>query len=266
MVEHPTPRKVSFTGSTPTGKLVAVAAARDLKRVTLELGGNDPAIILPDVDVEAIAKRLFWSAFSNNGQICLAVKRVYTHESIHDELVNALADIARNAKVGDGFEDGVQLGPVNNQPQFERVAELVSDAVGSGARIASGGHRLDGPGYFYAPTILDRVNDEVAIVAEEQFGPALPILSFSDERDAIARANNSVYGLTASVWSGDPDRAAQIAQQLDAGQVSINSHGAGVLPHLPFGGHKWSGVGVENGPWGLHSFTELQVIAGPARK
>ena len=265
LVSHPVPRKVSFTGSTAVGKRVAIAAAADLKRVTLELGGNDPAIILKDADVEAVAAKLFWSAFGNNGQICLAVKRVYAHEDVQPALVEALGELARNARVDDGMAPGAQLGPLNNKPQFERIKDLVSDAVSNGARVVSGGHVIERPGYFYSPTILDNVNDSFRVVNEEQFGPVLPVMTFTDEAEAIQRANNSEYGLTASVWSADPERAASIASEIDSGQVSINSHGAGVQKHLPFGGHKWSGIGVENGPWGLTSFTELQVISGPSR-
>ncbi|EWM17847.1 aldehyde dehydrogenase family protein [Kutzneria sp. 744] len=266
MVAHPVPRKVSFTGSTATGKKVAASAADDLKRVTLELGGNDPAIILPDVDVAAIAQDLFWSAYRNNGQVCLAVKRVYAHESIHAELVDALATIAATIKVDDGVVAGAQLGPINNRPQFARVSELVTDALGRGARAVTGGAPLDRPGYFYAPTILDHVDDGIRIVDEEQFGPVLPVMSYRDEADALARANRTNYGLTASIWSGDAERALALATEVDSGQVTINSHGAGVRPNLPFGGHKWSGLGVENGPWGLYGFTELQVLAGPPRR
>ncbi|MCU1583415.1 MAG: aldehyde dehydrogenase, partial [Microbacteriaceae bacterium] len=198
--------------------------------------------------------------------ICLAVKRVYAHEDIQPELVEALGELARKARVDDGMVDGAQLGPVNNKPQFERVKDLVNDAVEHGARVVAGGRALDRDGYFYSPTILDGVTDGFRVVDEEQFGPVLPVMSFTDEADAIDRANRSEYGLTASVWSADAEHATDIAAQIDSGQVSINSHGRGVRQHLPFGGHKWSGVGVENGPWGLYSFTELQVIAGPPRK
>jgi acyl-CoA reductase-like NAD-dependent aldehyde dehydrogenase len=265
LTSHHLVRKISFTGSTETGKHVAAAAAEDLKRVTLELGGNDPAIILPDVDVSEIAQRLFFSAFMNNGQVCLAVKRVYAHASIHDELVDALASIARAVKVGEGTAEGTILGPVNNWPQLTRVKSLVDDAVRNGARVAAGGSAIDRPGYFYHPTILADVSDGVAIVDEEQFGPVLPVIRYRDVPDAVARANNSKFGLTASVWSADPAEAARIAPDLDAGQVAINMHGFGVRRDLPFGGHKWSGIGVENGYWGLHAYTETQVITGPAR-
>jgi acyl-CoA reductase-like NAD-dependent aldehyde dehydrogenase len=265
LVSHPVPRKISFTGSTAVGKKVAAAAAPDLKRVTLELGGNDPAIILPDVDVEAVASSLFWSAFRNNGQICLAVKRVYAHESIQPQLVDALGALANSVRVGDGLTEGVQLGPVNNRPQWERITDLVDDAKARGARVVAGGAADPGAGYFFRPTVLDGVDDSFRVVAEEQFGPVLPVLSFNDVDDVVARANASEYGLTASVWSGDAERAAAIAARIDSGQVAVNRHGRGVKPHLPFSGHRWSGLGVENGPWGLDSFTEIQVITGPQR-
>jgi acyl-CoA reductase-like NAD-dependent aldehyde dehydrogenase len=265
MVSHPIARKVSFTGSTAVGRRVAVAAGEGLKPVTLELGGNDPAIILKDANVSEIAELLFWGAFHNNGQMCLAVKRVYAHADIQGELVEALGELARNVRVDDGMAADAQLGPLNNRPQLERVKDLVIDAVGKGARVVTGGAVIDRKGYFYAPTVLDNVDDDFRIVDEEQFGPVLPVMSFTDEADVIERANRGEYGLTASVWSKDIEHAAEIAGQIDSGQVSINSHGGAVRPHLPFGGHKASGIGVENGPWGLYSFTELQVIAGPPR-
>lgn len=265
LTSHPVPRKLSFTGSTATGKKVAAVAAEDLKRVTLELGGNDPAIILSDADIPAIAPYLFWGAFTNSGQVCLAAKRVYAHESVKDELIDALASLASSAVVDEGNVEGAQLGPINNRAQFERVTELVDDALANGARAVVGGSRIDRDGYFFAPTILDGISDGVRIVDEEQFGPALPVISFTDEDDAVRRANNTNFGLTASVFSRDLEHAASVAAGIDAGQVSINSHGGAVLPHLPFGGHKWSGIGVENGPWGLHGFTELQVIQSPPR-
>ncbi len=263
MVSHPIPRKVSFTGSTPTGKAIAAAAATDLKRVTLELGGNDPAILLDDVDPEAIARRLFWGAFDNNGQICLAVKRVYAPERIYDDVVEALAEHARTVLVDAGDVPDVELGPICNLPQFQRVSELVDDALAHGARAAAGGRPIDRPGYFYEPTILANVTDGVRIVDEEQFGPALPIVAYRDVESAIASANDSPYGLTASVWSADTDHALKIAEFLDCGQVSINAHGSGVRPDLPFGGTKASGIGVENGPWGLDEFTQFQAVTVP---
>jgi acyl-CoA reductase-like NAD-dependent aldehyde dehydrogenase len=259
MTAHPVPRKISFTGSIGTGKRVAAAAADDLKRVTLELGGNDPAILLEDVDPAAITEKLYLSSFSNSGQICSAIKRIYVHESRYAEVVEALTERVQAAKVGDGFAEGVELGPVQNAPQFERVGQLVSAAIGCGATATTGGHPIGGTGYFFEPTVLIDAADGTAIVDEEQFGPVLPILPYSRVEDAVARANGTNYGLGASVWGGDTDRAAAVAQQLDSGSVWVNTHMA-VAPNLPFGGAKWSGIGVENGPWGYAAFTELQLL------
>ncbi|WP_424533551.1 aldehyde dehydrogenase family protein [Sphaerisporangium viridialbum] len=265
LVSHPVPRKVSFTGSTAVGRLVSRAAAEDLKRITLELGGNDPAIILPDIDVAKVAPALFWGSFMNNGQVCLAAKRIYAHRDVHDDLADAVAEIAVSVRVGNGLDEGTQLGPINNEPQFRRVEMLVDDATRNGATARAGGRALDRAGYFFAPTVLTGVREGVKVVDEEQFGPVMPFIPFDDDDDVVERANASEYGLTASVWSADVERAYAIADRIDSGQVSINIHGGGVLPTLPFGGHKSSGVGVENGPWGLYGFTELQVISGPPR-
>jgi acyl-CoA reductase-like NAD-dependent aldehyde dehydrogenase len=259
MTSHPLVRKISFTGSVATGKKVAAAAAPDLKRVTLELGGNDPAIVLDDVDIEKVAEKLFWSAFRNSGQVCIAVKRVYVPERLHDDLVDALAAKARAAKVGDGMAEGTDLGPINNKPQFERVSELVSDALSNGATAVAGGGPLDRPGYFFAPTVLTGVSDGTRIVDEEQFGPALPVIPYRDVDDALARANATTFGLGGSVWSADPDRAADVAERLETGTAWVNTHAA-LAPHQPFGGAKWSGIGVENGSWGLLGYTEIQVV------
>lgn len=259
MTNHPTPRKISFTGSVETGKLVAAAAAPDLKRVTLELGGNDPAIVLPGSNPAKIAKDLFWGAFVHNGQTCGAIKRIYVSEDSADELGVELSKIAESVRVGDGLEEGVELGPVNNRSQFERVKELVSAAIGEGASISSGGRARPGKGFFFEPTIVTDAQDGMRIVDEEQFGPALPIVAYSDVDDAIGRANRGHFGLSASVWSTDIERATAIASQLDCGTAYVNQHFS-ILPSTPFGGAKWSGLGVENGLWGLQGFTALQTM------
>jgi acyl-CoA reductase-like NAD-dependent aldehyde dehydrogenase len=259
MTSHPMPRKISFTGSVATGKKVAAAAAPDLKRTTLELGGNDPAILLDDVQPAEVADRVYRYAFANNGQICSAIKRVYVPEAIYDEVVDALADHARAAKVGDGADPDTQLGPINNRPQYDRVSELVADALKGGARAAAGGKPIDSPGNFFEPTILADLSDGTRIVDEEQFGPALPVIPYRDVDDAVERANATHFGLSGSVWSGDADRAAAVAERLECGTAWVNTHLA-LAPHQPFGGAKWSGLGVENGPWGLYGFTELQVL------
>ncbi len=258
MTEHPVPRKVSFTGSVATGKKVAASAAPDLKRVTLELGGNDPAIVLDDADPTTVAAEIFKGAFANNGQVCSAIKRVYVPEALHDQVVDALAEHARAAKVGPGTEDGVELGPINNRPQYERVSMLVADALDHGATAAAGGKPMDGDGYFFEPTILTGLSDGTRIVDEEQFGPALPVIAYRDLDDAVDRANATNFGLSGSVWGADADRAAEVASRLECGTSWVNTH-LSLAPHQPFGGAKWSGLGVENGPWGLYGFTELKV-------
>ncbi|MBV9040318.1 MAG: aldehyde dehydrogenase family protein [Acidimicrobiia bacterium] len=259
MSSHPVPRKISFTGSVATGKKVAASAAPDLKRVTLELGGNDPAILLDDIDPADVADKVYRQAFANNGQVCSAIKRVYVPEAKYDEVVDALASHAKAAKVGNGMDADTQLGPINNRPQFERVSELVADAIKGGARAVTGGKAMDSPGYFFEPTILADITDGTRIVDEEQFGPALPVIPYRDLDDAVERANATHFGLSGSVWSGDPERAAEVAERLECGTAWVNTHLA-LAPHQPFGGAKWSGIGVENGPWGLYGFTELQVL------
>jgi acyl-CoA reductase-like NAD-dependent aldehyde dehydrogenase len=247
-----------------TGKKVAAAAAPDLKRLTLELGGNDAAIVLDDADPERVAEKLFWGAFANSGQVCSAIKRLYVPERLERPLADALARVARGVKVGDGLQPDTQLGPLNNRMQFERVCELVDDAVKQGAVVVTGGAPLGGGGYFYAPTLVTGVAEGVRLVDEEQFGPALPILTYRDVDEAVERANATMYGLSGSVWSADPARAAEVAGRLDCGTAWVNQHLA-IVPHAPFGGAKWSGIGVENGPWGLLGFTELQTLHIPKR-
>ncbi|MET0343788.1 MAG: aldehyde dehydrogenase family protein [Polyangiales bacterium] len=263
--EHPLVRKISFTGSVATGKKVAAGAASDLKRVTLELGGNDPAIVLDDVDPKVAAAQLFWGAFTNSGQICTAIKRVYVHESVYEPLVAALSHIAKNTKVGPGLAPDSQLGPVNNAPQYRRVAELLDDAEQRGARFPAGRGPREGEGYFFDPVIVTDVTDDARIVAEEQFGPALPVLPFKDVDDALARANAGHFGLGASIWTRDHERGARLAAELDVGTAWVNQHLA-LSPLAPFGGSKWSGLGYENGPWGIDGFTQLQAVNVRAAK
>jgi acyl-CoA reductase-like NAD-dependent aldehyde dehydrogenase len=260
MTEHPGIDKIGFVGSIATGKRVlASAAASNLKRVSLELGGNDAAIVLADADVDAIAPQLFWSAFVNSGQRCMAVKRVLVHESLTDRLGSALAELANRAKVGDGLEPGVELGPVQNRPQFERVLGLITNALMRGGRALAGGAALDRPGYFIAPTVITGVAEGTPLVDEEQFGPVLPLLTFTKVDEAVTRANATRFGLGASIWSGDPEYAETIARRLEAGTVWINAHG-GSVPEIPFGGCKESGVGRGMGLMGLKSYAEPRVI------
>jgi len=263
MTAHPVPRKVSFTGSVGGGKAVALSAAADLKRLTLELGGNDAAIVLDDADLESTADGIFAAAFQNSGQVCAAIKRVYVSSVRYDELVGALVERAEAAVFGDPLDDATQFGPLSTKPQYGRVLELLDDALGSGATAVSGGGAMEGPGYFVAPTILRDLSDGVRIVDEEQFGPVLPVIACRDVNDALERANGTMYGLGGSIWSSDLERAAEVAGRLDCGTAWVNAHLA-LSPMQPFGGFKWSGIGVENGPWGLASFTDIQVLNRPS--
>jgi acyl-CoA reductase-like NAD-dependent aldehyde dehydrogenase len=211
------------------------------------------------VDPKQIADRLFWGAFENSGQVCSAIKRVYVHEDKYKALLSELAQRAKSVKMGPGLEEGTELGPINNEPQYRRVIGLVEDALKSGAKAVAGGGPAGRDGYFFQPTILGDVHEGMRIVDEEQFGPALPVLTYRDVEDAVERANATMFGLSGSVWSSDPKRGAEVAARLDCGTSWVNQH-LDILPTAPFGGAKWSGIGVENGRWGLLGFSETQVI------
>jgi len=259
MTSHPGFDKISFTGSTATGRRVMASAAPTLKRVTLELGGNDAAIVLPDVDVEKIAETLFWAAFTNNGQICIATKRMYIHKDIYEPLRDAIVAYARTVKVGDGSEQGTQIGPINNRPQYERVLGLIEDARDKGYTFLLGGEKADVPGYFVPITILDNPPEDSRIVQEEQFGPVLPLIKFDDLDDVIARTNATDYGLGGSVWSKDEEKAWDLAQKIQSGTVWVNET-QHLSPLAAFGGVKQSGVGVEGGLEGLLEYTNAQTL------
>lgn len=259
LVRHPRVRHVTFTGSVATGKRLYAGAGDDLKRLTLELGGNDAALVLEDADLDAIVEPLFWGAFWNSGQVCFAIKRLYVHDSLFEPLLAKLAERAQRTRLGHGLDPQTELGPLTNAQQLERVNALVEDAKAHGARIRSGGVRPDGPGYFYPPTLVSGVAAGVALVDEEQFGPVLPVISFRNEEDAIAQANASHYGLGASVWTRDLARGEAIAGRLEAGLAWVNQHGH-IQPGAPKGGHKWSGLGYEGGQRGYEAFSELQVL------
>jgi len=259
MTSHPDINKIVFTGSTPTGKNIMQNAASNLKRLTLELGGNDAGIILPDIDIKAMAPRIFASAFTNSGQTCAALKRLYVHDSIHDELVAELAAIAKSVKVGNGLEEGMDYGPVNNQDQLNVVLELAADAKACGATFVTGGEAPAGPGYFYPITIVTDITDGCRLVDEEPFGPILPIIKYSDIDEVIDRANNNENGLGGSIWSSDLDKAAKLASRLESGTAWINNHAA-IQPNVPFGGVKQSGFGVEFAKYGLEEYTSIQAV------
>lgn len=254
---HPIPRKISFTGSTRTGRLVGRAATESLKKVTLELGGNDAAIVLDDVEPDSIAEKVFWAAFINNGQTCIAIKRLFVPRRSYGRYLDALSALADGAVVGAGKDPASQLGPLNNRLQYDKVRALTEEAVKSGARLTTNRSMIDSPGHFLRPSIIADASDEARVVAEEQFGPVLPVLPYDSVDEAIARSNGTEFGLAGSVWSGDLARAQGIANQLECGTAWINTHAA-PSPRAPFAGTKDSGIGVENGPWGLDSYTELQ--------
>jgi acyl-CoA reductase-like NAD-dependent aldehyde dehydrogenase len=256
---HPGIAKISFTGSTATGRKIMESASGNLKRVTLELGGNDPAIVLPDVDPKTLAPELFWAAFQNSAQFCVAAKRLYIHADVYDELRDELVAFAKTVKVGDGSQQGTDLGPIQNRMQYEKLKDLLEDARRSGLEALIGGEVADGPGFFVPVTIFDNPPDDARVVRDEAFGPVLPLLKFYDVEDVIARANDTEYGLAASIWSNDAERAKTIASRLEAGTVWINEIHS-FSPHIAFGGHKQSGVGIENSIEGLAEYSNAQTI------
>ncbi len=258
LTAHSDIAKISFTGSTATGMKVMAGASATLKRLTLELGGNDAAIVLGDVEPRVVAPKLFDAAFANSGQVCIALKRLYVHDAVYDPICEELAKLAEAAVVGDGLNQGTQFGPLQNKQQFEKVKALIEDASANG-KVIAGGARSEGKGYFIQPTIVRDIEDGSALVDEEQFGPVLPVIRFSDPDDALRRANASPYGLGGSVWSADTDQAYRLAMQMDAGTVWVNKH-LDLSPAIPFGGSKQSGFGTELGAAGLEEFTQTKVI------
>ncbi|WP_336653201.1 MULTISPECIES: aldehyde dehydrogenase family protein [unclassified Leucobacter] len=254
--------KIMFTGSTPVGKRIIEASAGNVTRLTLELGGNDAGIVLPDVDPKAIAEDLFWGAFINTGQTCAALKRLYVHDAVYDAVVEELAKVAAAVPMGVGVDEQNVLGPLQNRAQFDVVDRLVEAAKASGARVVLGGEPdRDAVGYFYPTTLVADIDPHNDLVLEEQFGPALPIIRYSELDEAVRLANELEVGLGASVWSSDRDEAKRIAARLQAGTVWINSHG-GLHPQIPFGGAKQSGYGREFGVEGLKAVAEPQVVSG----
>ncbi len=260
MTEHALIDKISFTGSVATGKKVLASAAGTLKRVTLELGGNDPAIVLDDVDPKGIAKKLFFAAFVNSGQVCMAIKRIYAHDSIYDALCDALVEEARQTRLGNGLDAQTQLGPLQNRMQYEKVLSILEDTKLSGARLLTGGDVPEGPGYFVPPTLVADIAEDSRLVREEQFGPVVPILRYTDLEDAIRRANDTRFGLSGSVWTSNPERGRDIAMRLEVGTAWVNQHRA-TSAFVPFGGAKESGLGRTYSIVGLKSYMEPQVVS-----
>jgi acyl-CoA reductase-like NAD-dependent aldehyde dehydrogenase len=255
---HADVAKVAFTGSTATGKKVMGGAAGTLKRLTLELGGNDAAIVLDDVDPIEVAPKLFVAATMNAGQLCLGAKRLYVHESQYDRICQELGRLARESVVDDGLKQGTVMGPLQNQAQFEKAKGFLEDAKRNG-KIVAGGEVLNRKGYFIQPTIVRDISDDARLVREEQFSPIVPVLRYSDIDDAIARANDSDYGLGGTVWGKDLERAFWVAAKIETGTVWINKF-LDVSPDIPYGGAKQSGIGTELGLEGLEAFTQVKII------
>ena len=261
MTTHPDIAKISFTGSTATGKKVMESASRDLKRITLELGGNDAAIVLPDVSVDKVAEQIFNGAFINSAQVCVATKRLYVHDDIYDALRERLHQLLKDAVVGNGAEQGVQFGPIQNDMQHRKVLDLMDDARKNGLTLLQGRDVPD-KGYFVPLTIIDNPPEDSRVVTEEAFGPVLPMMRFCDEEDVIRRANDTCYGLAGSVWSANVEAAVNIASRLNTGTVWINSN-LESSPFIPLSGAKQSGFGVENGVDGLKEFTQTKSVYIP---
>ena len=256
----PTAREQAITEQlgTATGKKVAESGGPSLKRLTLELGGNDAAIVLDDAKPLKIAEDIFNSAMANTGQICAAIKRLYVHKNIYEEMCDALKKIADNAIVGDGFEQGIDFGPLQNKQQYEKVKNYIEEAKEKG-KVISGGEIPNKPGYFIPITLIRDVEDGLSLVDEEQFGPVLPIIKFNELDEVVEKANASKYGLGGSVWSENTQVAKDIAQKLEAGSVWINHHAA-IGPDIPLAGAKDSGIGVEWGEEGLNEFSQIQIV------
>lgn len=259
LTHHPDINKIMFTGSEATGRRIIEASAKSLSPITLELGGNDAAIVMPGTNIKNFATDLFWGAFLNMGQTCACIKRLYVHEDDYEAVMTELSAIASQMKMGDGMDESVLIGPLQNKMQFEKVRELVSDAKTGGCDIREFGE-VPEQGYFMPLTLVGDIKDGQRLVDEEQFGPALPIIRYRELEDAIASANRLEAGLGASLWTDKPAEASELATRLEAGTVWINQHGA-IHPMVPFGGNKASGYGVEFGIEGLKAVTQSRVIS-----
>ena len=259
LASHPGIVRISFTGSQNTGRKILKSANSNFPKITLEMGGNDPAIILPDCDLSKRFESIFWGCFFNAGQICIAIKRLYVHESLSAELIELFKDKAESLKVGNDIEPGIQMGPINNERQLLKVQELVEDAKSRGATIVCGGNQVSDTGYFFQPTVVTELDDSFALVKEEQFGPAIPIMTYSNIDDAIARANGTGYGLGGSIWTEDIELGMKLAERLECGTAWVNAHML-VEHSAPFGGWKQSGLGRELGRAGLEEFLQSRTL------
>jgi acyl-CoA reductase-like NAD-dependent aldehyde dehydrogenase len=271
LVSHPGVDMVSFTGGIPTGRAVMAAASSAVRPVVLELGGNDPAIVAPDTEIDdALADRIAGAAFITTGQVCMAIKRLYVPEEKVRAMVDALVARVSAEVVGDGLAPEVTMGPVHRPAARDRVETMIEQARARGATVHRPARVRDedagAGGYLVSPAVVEGAPDDAQIVCEEQFAPALPVLGYRDLDDALRRANDSSYGLCASIWTGDTELASDAARRLQAGTVFVNNHGTAAMDHrAPFGGWKQSGYGLELGPEGMRAFTRPKtVLAFPA--
>ncbi|MET9552323.1 aldehyde dehydrogenase family protein [Streptomyces sp. NPDC006645] len=261
LTNHPAVRLVSFTGSTAVGRQVMASAASTIKRVVLELGGNDAAVVMPDADLDVVVPEIFSWSFAYAGQICSGIKRIYVPEALYEQFCAQFAHLAESAKLGHGLDQDATFGPIQNARQFERVKGYLAHAHADG-KVIAGGTVDPRPGFFVPPTVVRDIGDDSVLVREETFGPVRSILSYSDLDDAVARANDTDYGLGNSVWGTDLAAAQSVAQRLESGTVWINSHVA-AAPEVPFGGTKQSGVGAEFGVEGLMEFVDNKIVYVP---
>jgi len=256
--DDPAIRKLSFTGSTEIGVLLATQAAKTMKRVSLELGGHAPFLVFGDADVDAAVKEVLASKFRNAGQTCVCANRIYVHSDVHDRFVDRFAAAASTLRVGDPLDEATQIGPLVDAQGFAKVRSHVDDALSKGAQVVLGG--TAGEGLTFKPTVLTSVSRGMRILEEETFGPVAPIVRFTEEADAIRHANDTPFGLAAYIWTRDLSRAFRVAEALDYGIVGVND-GLPSTAQAPFGGMKMSGVGREGGSWGIEEFLDIKYMS-----
>jgi len=260
LLEDPRTRKVSFTGSTEVGRKLMQQASENLLRTSMELGGNAPFIVFEDADLDKAVEGAMIAKLRNIGESCVAANRFYVHESVADDFSSRLADRMGSLKVGRGTNEDVDLGPLIDEDQRGKVAELVDDAVAKGAKSLVGGGKMDGAGYFFEPTVLGGVTSDARLLKEEIFGPVAPVITFSSEDEAVASANDTEFGLVAYVFTEDLRRALRLVERLETGIIGLNK-GMVSNPAAPFGGVKASGFGREGGSEGINEYLEVKHIA-----